>query len=384
MTSRPLSAAVPATPVAVIEIEGSMGAAVVRVNGDLVEHDGTRDPHHVAVHAVAERVAQVLDRPVRAIASDGTTRAALVVHPSGETSNIEILQRLDPAAVEGAAVTSGTAPAEADEASVSVVASEGPMDQLVMKPAEPEATGWWRRAGVLIAAASTALVVVLGATGVVLLARGASGTEAPKDARSSTSTDAPPSSSASPAPSSSTPPAPAESSSPSTAASVPGPTRLQVVSVGTKGGRTALRFKIAATVVPTPVVIRLTGPDGSRIARVVEELVSQLQTVRLSDVPAGTVHWTVRVPGAEQVDGVVEVAAAAGKEPTRSPGTSGGSAGSGSGGSSVGSSSSKPAPKPSSKSTKSTKPKPKPKGGGSGPKGVHDGRGPVGLQDPAG
>ena len=63
----------------------------ITVNGTPVEHDGSQPVHQVAIHAVATQVAQPLNRPVRAIATDPTGRTSLVVHPDGHATNIETL-----------------------------------------------------------------------------------------------------------------------------------------------------------------------------------------------------------------------------------------------------------------------------------------------------
>lgn len=72
-------------PVVAIKIEDG----TILVNGETVEHDGHGDPYVVAAHAAATRVAVPLGRPVRAIATDGTSKTSLVVHPDGSTSDVE-------------------------------------------------------------------------------------------------------------------------------------------------------------------------------------------------------------------------------------------------------------------------------------------------------
>ena len=117
MTSEPI--APPPHPVVAITIDGG----TITVNGAPVEHDGTQPLHQVAIHAVARQVAQPLNRPVRAIATDNNGRTALVVHPDGHASDHEALpaQEQAPAApeppryVEPAPVQQAESPAEGNE-----------------------------------------------------------------------------------------------------------------------------------------------------------------------------------------------------------------------------------------------------------------------------
>ncbi len=90
MTSETI--APPPHPVVAINIDGG----IITVNGTPIEHDGSQPLHQVAVHAVARQVAQPLNRPVRAIATDHTGRTALVVHPDGHASNHEVLGATPP------------------------------------------------------------------------------------------------------------------------------------------------------------------------------------------------------------------------------------------------------------------------------------------------
>ncbi len=74
-------------PVVAIRIDGD----TITVNGASIQHDGTQPLHQVAIHTVAREVAQPLNRPVRAIATDHSGRMALVVHPDGHASDHEAL-----------------------------------------------------------------------------------------------------------------------------------------------------------------------------------------------------------------------------------------------------------------------------------------------------
>jgi len=80
-------------PVVAIRIDGD----TITVNGASIQHDGTQPLHQVAIHTVARQVAQPLNRPVRAIATDHSGRMALVVHPDGHASDHEALPDADPA-----------------------------------------------------------------------------------------------------------------------------------------------------------------------------------------------------------------------------------------------------------------------------------------------
>jgi len=117
MTSE--TTAPPPHPVVAITIDGD----TISVNGAPIRHDGTQPLHQVAIHAVARQVAQPLNRPVRAIATDHNGRTALVVHPDGHASDHEALPTQEPAPaapeppryVAPAPVQQAESPAEGNE-----------------------------------------------------------------------------------------------------------------------------------------------------------------------------------------------------------------------------------------------------------------------------
>jgi MinD-like ATPase involved in chromosome partitioning or flagellar assembly len=132
MTSE--TTAPPPHPVVAITIDGD----TITVNGAPIEHDGTQPLHQAAIHAVARQVAQPLNRPVRAIATDDTGRTALVVHPDGHASDHETLPA--PELTEAAQET----PRYGDPATVpqpaTAAAEEPAMDhfeRLLVEPAGP-------------------------------------------------------------------------------------------------------------------------------------------------------------------------------------------------------------------------------------------------------
>ena len=124
-----------AHPVVAITIDGG----AISVNGTPIEHDGTQPLHQVAVHAVARQVAQPLNRPVRAIATDHTGRTALVIHPDGHASDHHVLAAAPPPPNE--AGPTGHLDSAPDDGPVSRAASPSTMDdfeRLLQQSPAPE------------------------------------------------------------------------------------------------------------------------------------------------------------------------------------------------------------------------------------------------------
>jgi len=94
---------VPAHPVVAIHIDETS----ITVDGRTVEHDGTQALQQVAIDAVARQVAQRLNRPVRAVATDSSGRTSLVVHPDGHVTHT---QALSPVMTAGPTAISAEAP----------------------------------------------------------------------------------------------------------------------------------------------------------------------------------------------------------------------------------------------------------------------------------
>lgn len=83
-----MSGQIPAVPV--VEILISNGR--LKVNGRDVVTDGPYEVtqlRQLGVHEAARRVAQPLDRPVRAIARDSAGSIRMVIHPDGHVSDVE-------------------------------------------------------------------------------------------------------------------------------------------------------------------------------------------------------------------------------------------------------------------------------------------------------
>ncbi len=78
-------------PVVSIEIRGT----TVTVDGFHVEHDGSRSPHEVAVITTAMRMAQPLQRPVRAMAVDDLGRTTMIVHPDASVTEVRSFDYAD-------------------------------------------------------------------------------------------------------------------------------------------------------------------------------------------------------------------------------------------------------------------------------------------------
>jgi hypothetical protein len=81
---------VPAHPVVEIEVS----AEAVTVDGVVVDRGSAGGPDttvamHLGVHAAARRVAQPLDRPVRAVLRSGDDEKRLVIHPDGSVTGVE-------------------------------------------------------------------------------------------------------------------------------------------------------------------------------------------------------------------------------------------------------------------------------------------------------
>lgn len=63
----------------------------VIAGGTIVHHDSRVTPQQAAAHHVATAVASVLNRPVRATATDPLGRVKMVIHPDGHVTNVEPL-----------------------------------------------------------------------------------------------------------------------------------------------------------------------------------------------------------------------------------------------------------------------------------------------------
>lgn len=87
-----MSRAVPAHPV----VEIVVGHDEVHVNGEVVDVEDVDDLQRAGVHAAAERVAQRLGRPVRAIATEADGRLRMIVHPDGTASEVEPIDDTPP------------------------------------------------------------------------------------------------------------------------------------------------------------------------------------------------------------------------------------------------------------------------------------------------
>jgi len=132
---------VPPHPVARIVVDGD----AVTVNGAPVAWDGQGPAQAAAVHEVATRIAQPLERPVRAVATEATGRISLVVYPDGHTSDVRQLPRSDG---DAAVVTAITPPAPAAAASNEV--AEG--------SSHDSGQGAWRESRTVVAASEPVAV----------------------------------------------------------------------------------------------------------------------------------------------------------------------------------------------------------------------------------
>lgn len=278
--------AVPATPVVVIAVDGDR----VTLNGQLVEHDGTRPAHEVAVHTVAVRVAQTLKRPVRAIAEDATGRTHFVIHEDGSASDFQTEQALVPVSlVEPASdVTGAPAPARvpATEAEESTT-----LDALMTSPARGGDETTRSRRPIYLAALVAAAALVTAGGGYATVQ--AMGSNEPREAPSQTP---PPQ----PVESSTTPEAVAPTPIPTVAAPTPAPL-LRAKAV-------ARRQSVEVRLLARPankVIVRLVLGKWSKTKTV---RINSRGTVTFANVPAGRVRWRVAA-GALKTSGDVAVKA---------------------------------------------------------------------------
>jgi hypothetical protein len=306
------SPAVPSIPVVLINIEDD----TVSVNGVLVDHDGTQSLHQVGVHAAAERVAQVLQRPVRAIATDATSRTRLVVHPNGTATDLELLEDLT--ASLDVDDDQDLAPTEEETCALADVIALGdrrevdaPADDLVLVDAtetdespqldepEPPASVVARErrrrpALVVLVGGSVALVATLSAAAVAV-----SSGEAPAPERPAAVSTAPPST-------------PSYQVKPG-ATLTPRPRTLHIT---VTGDLSMLQMEISATRLPVRarIVVDPAG-DGHVIERSVW-LRDRVTTVVIRDLPPGRASWSVAVETAHTVTGTAKLTAPALQQPS--------------------------------------------------------------------
>lgn len=272
-----------------IELDGD----VVRVNGEVVEHDGTRSVHEVAIATVTERFARALGRTIQATAVDATGQMRIVVHPDGTTSDVEILEEPPPA------LTHEAEHVDLDDKADVVAGGQGATVVLPERsPAEPRPRSGEsgqaarRRSRALLAVVAVGMLGALGTGGVLVLTGGADGQPAP--ARTSDAPTAAPSSAPVPAVE------PTETAPPSV---------TQKARVRARADVNKLELRITAVQRPTRAVV-VVDPAGPRkpIRRVVT-LNERWTTFTLTKIPPGRTTWKVRVTGAEPVAGAAHVAA---------------------------------------------------------------------------
>jgi len=282
---------VPATPVVLINIEADQ----VTVNGVAVEHDGSRSLHQVGVHAAAERVAQVLQRPVRVIATDATSRTRLVVHPNGTATDLEVLEETH------APVDDQDGSPSESETIADVIAlgdrreANAPLDPA--RQSVPVVVSRERRrrpALLVLVGSSVALVAALSAAAVAV------------------STGGPPAEPQRPAAVSPAPPSPSYQVQPGATLS-PTPATLHVAAAG---GPTTLQLEISSS--RRPVRARIVVDPAGAGPVIVKEvwLRDSLTTVVIRDVPSGRAHWSVVADTAHAVTGATKVAAKTAPQPS--------------------------------------------------------------------
>lgn len=292
------SAEVQSTPVVVIAIEGDL----ITVNGDSVEHDGTRNPYEVAIHTAAERVAQVLRRPVRAVARDSSGTTSLVIHEDGSVSELEFApsavasagERPDPVISSPETTLETSEGSVAEEGTAELPGSEASSLDLMLA-AEPAPT---------VREPRRPLVLVAGVAAAALLGLGGSyAAYATWDSDSTVSSAA---ASSSPLPAEA-PPAATPSSSP-TASPTPAP-RITLRASAKSGVRVVT--VVVSLSSPAKVNVSLGQRSGRWKASRALEAGPKTRSLVFRNVPAGTVSWKVS-SGSATRSGLIQV-----KAPTR-------------------------------------------------------------------
>ncbi|WP_193614289.1 hypothetical protein [Nocardioides lijunqiniae] len=283
------SGQVPAHPVALIEVDPDAGT--VTMNGQpVVIAEGT-DLYVAGVHAAATRVAQVLQRPVRALAKDPTGQTSLLVHPDGSVSDI---QETEPAAV------APERPKVSEPAAVPKRAGRvKPAPKAASAPVSSSTAGRTSPRGVTLVSIGASLAVVA-TVGTALLMGGVDvGGQDPHMSSAGEPTEK-------------TTPLP-ERPEPLQAIAGAVLEPKPVVNVRADGSVKRVRLTVTSNELPARarVVLVRTGQEGGKPLQRTVRLTKRGQQIRLTDLPAGTYRWRVTVSGADAVVGRVRVTAPA-------------------------------------------------------------------------